>query len=136
MIEQHGAISFGSIEIAGQEGDRASPLAQHAAEGQGMPDGAPFFDIMLDHAHRLIGISLQPQDASLKNSASRPAYRSGGGRFGAAAPMPPDTRARVRYDGGRFSDRRRNAARSRGCDRPSSNRPNRSNLSPERRNAG
>jgi len=66
MVDQHGAVSLGGLEIAGQEGDRACPLTQHAAKGQGLPDGAPFLDIVPDHTQRLIGKSLQPQDAGLE----------------------------------------------------------------------
>ena len=33
------------------------PLAQHTAEGQGLPDNIPFLDIVLDHAQRLLGKS-------------------------------------------------------------------------------
>ena len=42
------------------------PLTQHAAKGQGLADSVPFLDIVLDHAQRLLGKSLQPQDASLE----------------------------------------------------------------------
>ena len=66
MIDQHCAIARGSIEIAGQEGDGACPLAQHAAKSQGMPDGAPLLDVVLDYSQRLVGKPLQPKNASLK----------------------------------------------------------------------
>ena len=48
VFDQGGAITLGGIEIAGQIGDRACGLPQHAAEGQGMADGATFLDIALD----------------------------------------------------------------------------------------
>jgi hypothetical protein len=41
MIERHRAIAFGGIEIARPKGDRACPLAQDAAKGQGLSDGVP-----------------------------------------------------------------------------------------------
>src|SRR5262249_13980770 len=58
MVEQHRAVSFGGIEIARPEGDRACPLAQDTAEGQGVPDGLPFLDIVLDNFKGLLGQSL------------------------------------------------------------------------------
>ncbi len=66
MVEQHRAVALGGVEIARPEGDRACPLTQDAAKGQGLPDGVPFLDIVLDYAQRLIGKSLQPQDAGLE----------------------------------------------------------------------
>ena len=66
MVEQHRAIARRGGEIAGQEGDRARALTQHAAKRQGLPDGAPLLDIVLDYTHRLIGKPLQPKDAGLE----------------------------------------------------------------------
>src|SRR5262249_9146065 len=66
MVEQHRAVALGGVEIARPEGDRACPLAQDAAEGQRLADGVAFLDVALDHAERLFGKSLQPQDASLE----------------------------------------------------------------------
>lgn len=66
MVEQHRTIARSGVEIARQKGDRACPLAQDAAKGQGLPNGIPFLDIVLDHAQRPLGKSLQPQNASLE----------------------------------------------------------------------
>jgi len=66
MVEQHRAIARRGGEIAGQEGDRARALTQHAAKRQGLPDGAPFLYIMLDYLQCMIGKTLQPQDAGLE----------------------------------------------------------------------
>ena len=66
MVEQHRAIACRGLEITGPEGDRARPLAQHAAKRQGLPDAFRLLDIVLDHTQCLIGISLQPQDARLE----------------------------------------------------------------------
>src|SRR5215472_18653489 len=66
MVEQHRAVAPSGVEIARPEGDRACRLTQHAAKGQGLPDGAPFLDIALDNPERLFRKSLQPQDARLE----------------------------------------------------------------------
>jgi hypothetical protein len=66
MIEQHRAIARGRVEIAREEGDRASRLTQNAAKRQGVPDSEPFLDIILDDPHRPIGKPLQPKDAGLE----------------------------------------------------------------------
>src|SRR6516162_10508536 len=66
MIEQHRAMAYGGIEIARPKGYWACPLAQDAAKGQSLPDGVPFLDIAVNHPQRLLGKSLQPQDAGLE----------------------------------------------------------------------
>jgi hypothetical protein len=65
MVEQHCAVSLGGVEIAGPKAIGHAPDPGRC-KGQGLPDGVPFLDIVLDHAQRLLGKSLQPQDASLK----------------------------------------------------------------------
>src|SRR5262249_22285543 len=66
MVEQHRAVSLGGTELARPKGYRACPLAQDAAKGQSLPDGVPFLDIAVNHPQRLLGKSLQPQDAGLE----------------------------------------------------------------------
>ena len=66
VLKQHRTISRGCIDVSGEKGDRACPLTQHTAERQGMIDGTPFLDIALDNLQRLIGESLQPEEASLE----------------------------------------------------------------------
>src|SRR5262249_50730436 len=55
MVEQHRAVARGGVDIARPIGDRACPLAEYAAKGQGLPDGVSFLDIVLDHAERPLG---------------------------------------------------------------------------------
>jgi hypothetical protein len=38
MVEQHRAVSLGDIQSAGQERDRAGPLAQYAVKRQRVDD--------------------------------------------------------------------------------------------------
>src|ERR1700739_1237626 len=63
VLEQHFAVALRRVEITGQKSNRARALAQHTAEGQSVTIRAPFLDVVLDKAQRLIGETLQPQDA-------------------------------------------------------------------------
>jgi len=66
MVTQQGAIALRCVQMPHPKGDRACRLTQDAAIGQGLPDGVPFFDVVLDHPQRLPGESLEPQDPSLE----------------------------------------------------------------------
>src|SRR5215470_7579355 len=63
VLKQHFTVALRRVEIAGQESDRARGLPQHTAEGQDMTVRASFLDVVLDKAQRLVGETLQPQDA-------------------------------------------------------------------------
>src|SRR6516164_4700491 len=72
MVEQHCAVALCGVEIPRPISDRARPLTQDAAQGQGLANGIPFIDVVVDDAERPIWKSLQPKDPSLKIMSRHP----------------------------------------------------------------
>src|SRR4029079_10043907 len=66
LIEKHRRIALRGIEIAAIERNRAGGLDQYLAEREHVLVGDSRFDEFLDQAHRLVGKSLQPENARQK----------------------------------------------------------------------